>query len=88
VARGSTEVSTASGDVVVGVNPGVGVYLDLSSATGSASSQLEETGPSDDIALGVRCRTASGDIRIVRAAAAAKPAGPREVAAIDPTPAE
>ena len=87
VARGSTEVSTASGDVVVGVNPGVGVYLDLSSATGSASSQLEETGPSDDIALGVRCRTASGDIRIVRAAAA-KPARTSDAAAIEPTPAE
>jgi len=70
VARGSTEISTASGDVTVGVNPGVGVYLDLSSATGSAYSQLEETGPSDDITLGVRCRTASGDIRIIRAAAA------------------
>jgi hypothetical protein len=87
VARGSTEVSTASGDVVVGVNPGVGVYLDLSSAIGSATSQLEETGPSDDIALGVRCRTASGDIRIVRAAVA-KPARASDAAAIEPTPAE
>ena len=94
VTRGSTEVSTASGDVVVGVPPGVGVYLDLSSAVGSATSQLEETGPSDDIALGVRCRTASGDIRIVRAAAA-EPARARDdapaqepVAAIEPTPAE
>ena len=87
VARGSTEVSTASGDVVVGVPPGVGVYLDLSSATGSATSQLQETGPSDDIALGVRCRTASGDIRIVRAAAA-EPARARDVAAVEPTPGE
>jgi DUF4097 and DUF4098 domain-containing protein YvlB len=69
VARGSAEVSTASGDVIVGVNRGVGVYLDLSSVTGSVISQLDETGPSDDIVLGVRCRTASGDIRIIRAAA-------------------
>lgn len=90
VARGSTEVSTASGDVVIGVNRGVGVYLDLSSATGSVTSQLEETGPTDDITLGVRCRTASGDIRIVRAAAA-EPASAGDsaaVAAIKPTPAE
>jgi DUF4097 and DUF4098 domain-containing protein YvlB len=94
VARGSTEVSTASGDVVIGVNPGVGVYLDLSSATGSVTSQLDETGPSEDVALGVRCRTASGDIRIVRSAAA-EPApardgapGQERVAAIEPTPAE
>jgi len=87
VARGSTEVSAASGDVVVGVNPGVGVYLDLSSAVGSVTSQLEETGPSDDITLGVRCRTASGDIRIVRATPA-EPAGARDAAATEPTPAE
>jgi DUF4097 and DUF4098 domain-containing protein YvlB len=89
VTRGSTEVSTASGDVVIGVNRGVGVYLDLSSATGSVTSQLEETGPTDDVALGVRCRTASGDIRIIRAAAEparARDAGP--AAAIEPTPAE
>ena len=94
VARGSTEVSTASGDVIIGVNPGVGVYLDLSSATGSVTSQLDETGPSDDIALGVRCRTASGDIRIIRAAAAepapARGGAPAQepVPAIEPTPAE
>ena len=90
VARGSTEVSTASGDVIIGVNPGVGVYLDLSSAVGSVTSQLDETGPSDDVALGVRCRTASGDIRIVRAAADPGPArhNAPAVAAIEPTPAE
>lgn len=90
VARGSTELSTASGDMVVGVNPGVGVYLDLSSATGSVTSQLTETGPSDDIVLGVRCRSASGDIRIIRAAAA-EPPRPRDgaaVPAIEPTPSE
>jgi DUF4097 and DUF4098 domain-containing protein YvlB len=93
VASGSTEVSTASGDVVIGVSRGVGVYLDLSSATGSAYSQLEETGPTDDVVLGVRCRTASGDIRIIRAAA--EPAQARDDAAaqeqlpaIESTPAE
>ena len=86
VARGSTEVSTASGDIVIGVNPGVGVYLDLASATGSVTSKLDETAPSDDVALGVRCRTASGDIRIVRAAA--KPARTSDAAAIEPTQAE
>ncbi len=94
VARGSTEVSTASGDAVVGVNPGVGVYLDLASATGSVTSQLDETGPTDDVALGIRVRTASGDIRITRATVT-EPAPPpgttpaRELAAGNgPTPAE
>jgi hypothetical protein len=88
VARGSTEISTASGDVTVGVNRGVGVYLDLSSATGSAYSQLEETGPSDDIALGVRCRTASGDIRIIQAAAEPAPAPGDAPTAIEPPSSE
>ena len=88
VARGSTELSTASGDVVVGVNPGVGVYLDLSSATGSVTSQLTETGPSDDVALGVRCRSASGDIRIIRAAEPPRPRDGAAVPAIEPTPSE
>jgi DUF4097 and DUF4098 domain-containing protein YvlB len=75
VARGSTEVSTASGDTVIGVASGVGVYLDLSSVVGSITSQLDETGPSDDVALQVRCRSASGDIRITRATVA-EPAPP------------
>lgn len=75
VARGSTEVSTASGDMVIGVAAGVGVYLDLSSAVGSINSQLDETGPSDDVALQVKCRSASGDIRITRSAVA-EPAPP------------
>ncbi len=94
VARGSTEVSTASGDIVIGVNPGVGVYLDLASVTGSVTSKLDETGPTDDVALGVRCRTASGDIRIIRAAVAepapAREPGPAQkpAPAIDPAPAE
>jgi DUF4097 and DUF4098 domain-containing protein YvlB len=81
VAQGSTQASTAAGDVTIGVAPGVGVYLDLASVTGSVTSQLDETEPSDDVALEVRCRTVSGDIRIVRAAAA----GPAP--AHDPAPA-
>lgn len=93
-ASGSAQVSTASGDITIGVNPGVGVYLDLSSATGSITSQLDETGPSDDVALEVRCRSASGDIRIIRGTAA-EPATTRDPApagdhasAIKPTAAE
>jgi predicted DNA-binding protein with PD1-like motif len=67
VAAGRTEVTTASGDVTVGVAAGVGVYLDLASATGDVSSQLDEADASDDVALEVVCRAASGDIRITRA---------------------
>ena len=52
---------------------------------GKQEFKLEETGPSDVIALGVRCRTATGDIRIVRAAVT-EPASARDVAASEPTP--
>ena len=67
---GRTDVKTVSGDIVVGVAAGVGVYLDLASVTGSITSQLDETDASDDVALEVVCRAVSGDIRIARASAA------------------
>ncbi len=70
MAAGRADVNTASGDVEVGVARDVGVYLDLSSLSGSVTSQLEEAQPSDDVPLEVRCRTLSGDIRIVRAPSA------------------
>lgn len=66
VAAGRTDVKTVSGDIVVGVPAGIGVYLDLASVTGSTVSQLDETEASDDIPLEVVCRSVSGDIRIVR----------------------
>ncbi len=70
VAAGRTDVKTVSGDIVVGVAAGVGVYLDLASLTGAVTSQLDETGASDDVPLEVVCRAVSGDIRIARASAA------------------
>ena len=71
VATGRVDVKTVSGDIVVGVATGVGVYLDLSSVTGSATSQLDEAGTSDDVPLEVVCRAVSGDIRITKASAGA-----------------
>jgi hypothetical protein len=88
MARGTARVSTASGDVVLGVAPDVGVYLDLASATGSVTSQLDEAEPSGDVALEVTCRTASGDIRITRAAMAEPPSTSEPAPAVEPTPAE
>jgi DUF4097 and DUF4098 domain-containing protein YvlB len=81
MASGRADVNTASGDVVVGVARDVGVYLDLASLSGSVTSQLEDTEPSEDVTLEVRCRSLSGDIRIARASSAgadrrqAEPAG-------------
>jgi DUF4097 and DUF4098 domain-containing protein YvlB len=67
VASGEANVKAVSGDVMVGVAPGAGVYLDLSSLSGRITSQLEETDGGDDVSLRVTCRTVSGDIRIARA---------------------
>jgi hypothetical protein len=70
VSAGQTEVTTVSGDATVGVAAGAGVYLDLSSLTGSVTSHLDEAAASDEIALAVKCRAVSGDIQIIRAAPA------------------
>lgn len=71
VTTGYAEVKTVSGDTTIGVAPGAGVYLDLSSLTGRIKSQLEETGENNDVQLRVNCRSVSGDIRITRSSAAA-----------------
>jgi hypothetical protein len=66
-----TDVKSASGDISVGVAPGIGVYLDLSSLSGTVSSDLEpgeETGRAE---MRLCCRSISGDVRVSRAAAAA-----------------
>jgi DUF4097 and DUF4098 domain-containing protein YvlB len=63
-----TDVKSASGDIRVAVAPGIGVYQDLSSLSGSVSSELEpaeETGGPD---MTLHCRTISGDVRVSRAA--------------------
>jgi DUF4097 and DUF4098 domain-containing protein YvlB len=71
VSSGRASVKTVSGDTVIGVTRGAGVYLDLSSLTGRISSQLEESDSSADVSLEVTCRSVSGDIRIARADATA-----------------
>jgi DUF4097 and DUF4098 domain-containing protein YvlB len=62
------DVKAASGDISVGVAPGIGVYLELSSLSGTVSSELEpgaETGKAD---MTLYCRTISGDVRVSRTA--------------------
>ncbi|PRY33607.1 DUF4097 family beta strand repeat-containing protein [Pseudosporangium ferrugineum] len=69
--RGRADLATMSGDVVVGVTPGTGVWLDLSTATGSTSSDLAMgDAPAEGRAaatLELRVRTASGNIDVHRA---------------------
>jgi len=69
-----TDVKSASGDISVGVPPGIGVYLDLSSLSGTVSSELEpgeEAGEAGGTDMRLSCRTISGDVRVSRATPAA-----------------
>jgi hypothetical protein len=70
---GRVELTTVSGDVYASVTPGIALYLDLASTTGDVRSDLDE-GAGDDagepqhVALEIKCRTVSGDVRIARGA--------------------
>jgi DUF4097 and DUF4098 domain-containing protein YvlB len=71
VVSGDIQLNSASGDVEVAVVPGIGVYLDLSSTSGSVRSELDEVGAdeaaeADSAAVQIKVRTLSGDIRITR----------------------
>lgn len=68
VAAGRTDITSASGDVHVDVAAGIGVYLDLSTLSGSATSDLEAAADDHDATVTLRCRTISGDVRVGRAA--------------------
>ncbi len=73
VATGQIELRSASGDMQVAVVPGIGVYLDLASTSGSIHSELDpsdsEDGDPDESSVPVQisCRALSGDIRITKA---------------------
>jgi len=70
VASGSVQVNSATGDVRVAVVPGIGVYLDLSSLSGSVRSDLDEVDSARgdaEAVVEIRSRTMSGDIRITKA---------------------
>ena len=63
-----TDVKSASGDIRVAVTPGIGVYQDLSSLSGTVSSELEPAEESGGPDMTLHCRTISGDVRVSRAA--------------------
>jgi hypothetical protein len=62
------DVKSASGDIRVAVAPGTGVYLDLSSLSGTVSSELEPAEDSGAAGLTLNCRSISGDVVVSRAA--------------------
>jgi hypothetical protein len=72
VASGPVELSCATGDIQVAVVPGLAVYLELSSMSGSVRSDLDEVdGPDGDTEapVEIKARTMSGYIRITKARA-------------------
>lgn len=70
VRQGEAAIRTESGDVEVGVAAGTGVWLDVSTATGSTVNELTmrgvAAGGAPSPALRLRVRTASGDVAIRR----------------------
>ncbi|MGH9292503.1 MAG: hypothetical protein ACRDZ6_06965, partial [Acidimicrobiales bacterium] len=69
-------ITTASGDVMVGVADGVGVWLDMTTVTGDTVCELpSEQAQRGEAALVLSLRTVSGDMRIVRTAAVVTPSG-------------
>jgi hypothetical protein len=65
--RGKTEISTVSGAVEANVAPGTGIYLDLASISGRVTSELEPSQSEGEVDLNLRCRSASGSIKVGRA---------------------
>jgi hypothetical protein len=63
-----TEAKSSSGDISVAVARGIGVYLDLSSLSGTVSSDLEPAEENGGADMTLQCRTISGDVQVLRAA--------------------
>lgn len=66
---GGLELTTGSGQLRVGIHPGVRAELDVSSGSGHARSDLPVGGPppEGDVPLRVRARTGSGDALVTAA---------------------
>ncbi|MEV4622895.1 DUF4097 family beta strand repeat-containing protein [Asanoa sp. NPDC049573] len=71
--RGTARISTASGDVHIGIQPGTGVWFDVQTLSGTTRNGLDMStpGPDGDAAtdnqISLQLRTMSGDIDIHRA---------------------
>lgn len=70
VQEGRVNVNSASGDIAVGVRRGVRAYLDCTTVSGDARSDLDlssDEPDGDGPLVEIRARTMSGDIRVTRA---------------------
>lgn len=67
VSWGSAVLNSMSGDISVGVRTGTRVWLDLSTVSGSAVSELDPAeAPPEGPALELRASSVSGDVRVTR----------------------
>lgn len=71
-AGGGARVSCVSGDVHVATRPGLALWIDVQSVSGSVTSELDvgDSPTGGDAQVELRVRTVSGDVRITRAPAA------------------
>jgi DUF4097 and DUF4098 domain-containing protein YvlB len=70
VRRGEARLQSVSGDLTLGVAAGARVWMDVSSMSGHTQSDLEpdDSGAGGDVDLRIKANSASGDIRLQRAA--------------------
>src|SRR5919197_4349463 len=70
VEGGELRVQTVSGDVRIGVAPGIPVWMDAVSVSGDLRSDLGEVDPpaDDSVVVPLHVKTVSGDVSFVRAA--------------------
>lgn len=74
VSAGDVRVQTVSGDVRVGIAPGTRTWIDAASVSGRLESELgldqDHAAETDEAVVPLHVKTVSGDVSIVRAAAA------------------